>query len=190
MAGAEPVAGNSRRPAPLRIPELVGAAVRLRAWRTGDARALASAWHDESVARWTAVPPDTGVAAAERWIAGDAERRRRRVALDLVAVPAAGEDRVLGEVGLGPIQWDRRRAVIGYWTAAEERGRGVATEAVGLVVGWALDALPVDEIVAETAGANPASAAVLRANGFEPAVDRDDRRAWRRRSQDRWSGRS
>jgi RimJ/RimL family protein N-acetyltransferase len=181
MAGPEPVAGPTRRPQPLADPDLVGPAVRLRAWREPDASALAAAWEDEVIRRWTGVPEDCTVEAARRWIEGEGERRARRVALDLVVAPTSdADDRVLGEVGLGPIQWDRRRAMVGYWTAAGERGRGVATAAVRLLVPWALDALALDEIVAETAVANPASAAVLRTTGFDLAVERDGRQAWRR----------
>lgn len=182
MARREPVAGPIRRREPLPVPDLVGQSVRLRGWGGADAHALAAAWSDPLISRWTGVPVDRTVEAAERWIAGESERRDRRVALDLVVAPADPEsERVLGEVGLGPIQWDRRRAMIGYWTAAGERGRGVATEAVRLLSPWALETWPLDEVVAEASAANPASAAVLRATGFGLAVERDGRQAWRLR---------
>lgn len=172
----------SRRP-PLPVPDLVGEKVRLRAWKADDAPVLGAAWTDPEIVSWTGVPADRSLEAAERWIAREAERRRDRLALDLVAAPTSpGEDRVLGEVGLGPIQWDRRRAMVGYWTEAGERGRGIATEAVGLLSNWALDALALDELVAETSVGNPPSAAVLRAVGFELAVERDERQAWRLRA--------
>jgi RimJ/RimL family protein N-acetyltransferase len=164
----------------------------LRSWRCEDAGALVAAWDDEAVRRWTGVPDDRTVSAAVGWIGGERRRRRRRVALDLVVAPAdRADDRVLGEVGLGPIQWDRRRAMIGYWTAAGERGRGVATEAVGLLSAWSVATLPLDETVAETAEANPASAAVLRTNGFDLVIDRHGRQAWRcRRRLPRSPGRA
>ena len=131
------------------------------------------------------VPADRSVEAAERWILGEAERRRCGVALDLVVVPAgADEDRVLGEVGLGPIQWDRRRAMIGYWTAPGERGQGIAPRALRLLSAWALDALALDELAAETSAGNPRSAAVLWAAGFDLVVERDGRQGWRLRSDD------
>jgi RimJ/RimL family protein N-acetyltransferase len=58
-------------------------AVALRPWRPADAPALAAAWADPDIARWTAVPEDRSVEAAARWIAGWDERRRRGLALDL-----------------------------------------------------------------------------------------------------------
>jgi RimJ/RimL family protein N-acetyltransferase len=174
--------GSGPTDAPLPVPDLVGGSVRLRAWADDDADALAAAWADGEIARWTGVPADRSAPSAQRWIRGDADRRRRRVALDLVVAPADPDaDRVLGEVGLGPIQWDRRRAMIGYWTAAPERDRGIAREAIGLLAPWALHALPLDELVAETSSGNPASGAVLRSAGFDLAVTRGARQAWRYR---------
>ena len=41
----------------------------LRPWRAADARALAAAWADPEIQRWTAVPDARGVGDAARWIA-------------------------------------------------------------------------------------------------------------------------
>ncbi len=72
----------------------------LRPWQVADAPALVAAWADPEIQRWTGVPDRRDLAAAERWIAGDEERRRRDLSLDLV-VERDGE--VAGEVGLSSI---------------------------------------------------------------------------------------
>jgi RimJ/RimL family protein N-acetyltransferase len=133
--------------------------VGLRPWRPADAEALAAAWADPEIARWTAVPEDRSVEAAARWIAGWDERRRRGLALDLV-VTAADDDAVLGEVGVAFVT---EPPTMGWWVVAAARGQGVATAAVRRFVE---DFLPVDEVVAEVDEANPASVAVARAAGF------------------------
>jgi RimJ/RimL family protein N-acetyltransferase len=150
-----------------------GVGIVLRPWSSGrapgspdDAPALAAAWADPGVAAHTVVPPDATEAAARRWIAGEAVRRRRGLALDLViatasageaSLPAAGSapdrpglppdagagaapgapDAVLGEVGLAHLDPDGR-AEVGFWLAPAARGRGVATAAVRLLTGFAL----------------------------------------------------
>ena len=134
--------------------------VGLRPWRPADADALAAAWADPEIARWTAVPEDRSVAAAARWIAGWDERRRRGLALDLV-VTAADDDAVLGEVGVAFVT---DPPTIGWWVVPAARGRGVATTALRRFVD---QFLTVDEVVAEVDEANPASVAVARAAGFE-----------------------
>lgn len=148
------------RPLPLPDPPLTDGAVRLRPWRVEDAAALAAAWADPEVQRWTAVPARRTEADATRWIAGEAERRRRGLALDLVVSPAGEEDdSVLGEVGLGPIDWAAGRADLGWWVASAARGRGVASRAAVLLATWTVRELRL-AVHVEVDPANPASARV------------------------------
>lgn len=152
-----------RRPIPLPDPPLQEGDLELRPWRAGDGPALAKAWADPEVARWTGVPASTDPEAAERWIAGEADRRARGLALDLV-IEVAGV--VAGEVGLVNVDGQPGTAEIGWWVAAEHRGRGVAATAAHLVAAWAIDELSVSTVCARCHPDNPASGAVARAAGF------------------------
>jgi RimJ/RimL family protein N-acetyltransferase len=98
-----------------------------------------AAWRDPSVVAANPVPADSSPAGARRWIAGESERRRRGLALDLVISPIGG-DPVWGEVGLRGFDPAVRRAEIGWWLAPEARSRGAAAVAVDLVATWALRA--------------------------------------------------
>jgi RimJ/RimL family protein N-acetyltransferase len=60
-------------------------------------------------------------------------------------------------------------AAIGYAVLPQFQGRGLATEMVGALVGWALDHPEVVCVVAETEKDNPASAHVLGRLGFKAA---------------------
>jgi RimJ/RimL family protein N-acetyltransferase len=139
----------------------------LRPWRPDDAGSLAAAWADPEIARWTAVPADRSAEAAARWIAGWDERRRRRLALDLVVAPAAAEATVLGEVGASFVD---RPPALGWWVRPEARGQGIAVRAVRLFVGSLLAAGFVTELVADVDADNLASVAVARHAGFEPTA--------------------
>lgn len=152
-----------RRPIPLPDPPLQDGAIELRPWRPGDGPTLAAAWADPDVARWTGVPPRADVAAAERWIGGEADRRLRGMALDL-AIEVDGE--VVGEVGLVDVDDHPGVAEMGWWIAPEHRGRGVAAAAAHLVAEWAVDELSVAAVVARCHRGNPASSAVARSAGF------------------------
>lgn len=166
---AEP-AGPTLAPLPLPWPPLVDGVsqVCLRPWGASpsDAGALARAWADPEIARWTAVPRDHDEAAAARWIAGDEAKRESGRALDLVIAPYGGSDVVHGEVGLVVVEPERGWAEIGYWLAAEARGAGRASIAVGLFAQWTLHQLPIERLFARTDPANPASAAVAERAGF------------------------
>jgi RimJ/RimL family protein N-acetyltransferase len=70
---------------------------------------------------------------------------------------------------------DPARAVeIGYGIAAERRGRGCATQALGLMLREARSDPAIDTVTAETATGNIASQTVLARNGFRQAGARSD----------------
>ncbi len=150
---------------PLPDPPLADGVVRLRPWRGEDAPALAAAWADEAIRRWTAVPAHPSEAHARRWIDGAELRRGQGVALDLVVSPAdPDDDTVLGEVGLVTMAGGPSRAEVGWWTGPDHRRRGVATRAVTLFAGWCRDALEI-ELFAEVDPDNPPSLWVAEAAG-------------------------
>ena len=128
----------------------------LRPWRMEDAHALVAAWADPEIQRWTGVPEARDLAAAERWIAGDEERRARDLSLDVV-VERSGE--VVGEVGLSSIDRGAGTVEVGWWTAAAHRRQGVATAAATLLVAWTHEHLGLCA-VARCDAANPGSVAV------------------------------
>ncbi len=131
----------------------------LRPWAAADAGALAAAWADPEIERWTAVPADRTPAAALRWIAGWEERRRRGLALDLVVARVGEPGVVLGEVGAVFVT---RPPQIGWWLLPAARGQGLATRAVRLFAERLREA-GGPELTAEVDPANPASVAVATA---------------------------
>jgi RimJ/RimL family protein N-acetyltransferase len=139
--------------------------VALRPWRPADAPALAAAWADPDIAQWTAVPEDRSMSAAEAWIVGWDERRRRGIALDLVVTPAAAAESVLGEVGASFLT---APPSIGWWVVPGARRQGVATRAVRLFVALVLAGDRRTELVTDVDPANVASLAVARHAGFQP----------------------
>jgi RimJ/RimL family protein N-acetyltransferase len=156
-------------------PPLTDGVLRLRPWAEDDARALAAAWADEEIRRWTAAPQldlEAAEAQARRWIAGADERRQRGLALDLVVSPAEDDDtEVLGEVGLVTLAGGPARVELGWWTAPAHRRQGVATRAVSLVAAWCRETLEL-EVFAEVDADNPASIWVAEAAGVRLRLKR------------------
>lgn len=89
------------------------------------------------------------------------------------AVTDVSQDKAVGHVGL----WNRdggqvgsgEQGEIGYWTAADSRGRGIAPAAVRAVTGWAFDnfgsgGLPRIMLVHDLG--NPASCRVAAKSGY------------------------
>ncbi|MET0726686.1 MAG: GNAT family N-acetyltransferase [Acidimicrobiales bacterium] len=164
-----------RVPLPLPDPPLTSGSLALRPWSPGDAPALVRAWADADIARWTGVPRTPTLATARRWIAGEEHRRARGLSLDLV-VDVDGA--LAGEVGLVAVSGRSDAVDLGWWTAADRRGRGTAQTAAHLLAGWAVEELCIDLVLARCAEDNPASGAVARAAGFALVAAADGIQLW------------
>ncbi len=150
----------------LALPVIALDEIRLRPWCLDDASALAAAWGDPTITAEATLPTDSTLAGAERWIEGAGERCRVGLAIDL-AVADSADDRVVGEVGLTSIDPRRGAALIGWWVAEQERGRGVASTAVDGLAEWALHEAGFTALVAEISTDNEASQNVAERCGFE-----------------------
>jgi RimJ/RimL family protein N-acetyltransferase len=129
------------RPFPAPDPPLTDGTLLLRLPRDADAPAIAEACSDPEIARWIPVPVPYRLEDARSFVAFTAEGWSSGREPTFVIADAA--DRAL----LGTLALHRRpdepgKAAVGYWLAPGARGRGVATRAVRLVVGWAFDIEP------------------------------------------------
>jgi RimJ/RimL family protein N-acetyltransferase len=134
----------------------------LRPWREEDLPALIAAHQDPMMQRWLATRV-ADAAEADAWLAaqqaGWADGTRCSF-----AVLGAGTTTPLGHVaakGLGP---GTRPAEIGYWIAAEARGRGIAPAAVSAVADWVLQRVHRLELLHSVD--NHASCRVAEKSGF------------------------
>ncbi|WP_416982637.1 GNAT family N-acetyltransferase [Streptomyces sp. T028] len=114
-------------------------ALTLRPWRPTDAPALAEALRDPVLRRWTShrVSDETDGA---RWI--ESQQRAwasgRRFCFAVVEESSGGRgDRLVGQVVLKDVTPGTPTAEVGYWTAAQARGRGVASRALLTLTDWA-----------------------------------------------------
>lgn len=162
---------------PLPWPPLADRATQigLRPWGAGedDAPALAGAWSDPEVARWTAVPDDADVDAARRWIRGEEERRARGLAMDLVISQLDDPRTIHGEVGFAMAEPDKRWAELGFWVAPGSRGAGRAAAGARIFAEWALRELPIVRLFARTHPDNPGAGRVAEAAGLARAGELD-----------------
>jgi RimJ/RimL family protein N-acetyltransferase len=169
----------------------------LRPWGTSpdDAEALVSAWTDPYISAETRPPEERDFIAAAKWISGEAERRQRDLALDLVIADISpegrrsGENAVLGEVGLASFD-EKGRAEIGFWLAGRGRGRGVATVAVQLLSTWALapSGLALQQLWARARPGHRPAEGVLGRAGYTRLGEVGGRAIWSCAAPDRPSG--
>jgi 8-oxo-dGTP diphosphatase len=139
----------------------------LRPLRPADTEALHRLLSNWDVARTlAAVPFPYQPEHARAWIASATRALEQGTAYHLAITGQEGSEEIMvGSVGL---QLDRssRTGRLGYWVGRRFWGHGVATEAAGRFVRWALANLELDRITADVTTDNAASAGVLRRIGF------------------------
>jgi RimJ/RimL family protein N-acetyltransferase len=124
-------------------PTLSDGTVGVRRMREADVPAIVAACQDPEIPRWTRVPSPYTREDAERFLAIAATEAAAGEGLALAVTGA--DDRLIGTIGLMELDGEGS-GEIGYWTAAEARGRGFTTRAVVLMRDWAHDALGLTTI--------------------------------------------
>ncbi len=148
--------------------------VALRPLEEGDAAAFAQAFRDDpELGRLLGLVEDP----SEQW-AREAARRSRESAQEgrmiALAITGAEGDAFRGEVVLNRFDWKHRRCELGYWLVPRARGRGVATAALSLAVGWLFDGLELLRVEIATTTENVASQDLAQRLGFtREAVQRE-----------------
>ncbi|MBB4916713.1 RimJ/RimL family protein N-acetyltransferase [Streptosporangium saharense] len=146
--------------------EITAGALHLRPWNLSeaDAAAAALALGDLRIRRWATGLPD---GADERvWLAQRALGWSEGSEASFAVTGATGGE-VLGHirvrVGTGAA---RGRGEVGYWVLPGARGRGVATQALGVVGRWAFGFLGLSRLDLRHATGNVASCRVAAKGGF------------------------
>jgi RimJ/RimL family protein N-acetyltransferase len=149
----------------MELPTLRDGDLVLRPKRLEDADAITAACQDPEIPRWTLVPSPYTRADAEAFLLRSAEEEAAGKTVNLLAVDA-DDDTLLGSFSLMELDREPGYGEIGYWVAAEARGRGVATRAVRLLADWARDALGLTHIDVLPHRDNAASRRVAEKAGF------------------------
>jgi RimJ/RimL family protein N-acetyltransferase len=145
---------------------LVDQETALRPWRDTDIPSLVQICQDPEISRWTHVPAPYGETDARAYMQARYSGPEAGIAAPFAIVSAADGQQLLGSITLMRIEWEHRRAEVGYWTAAKARGSGHATRAVRLICGWGLSNLGLERIQLLAATGNPASQRVAERAGF------------------------
>lgn len=119
---------------------LTDGTITLRPWTRADVPWLARAAADPEVSRWTGIPRGCDEALAEDWIVMHEAQRATGWGVPF-AITDAATSKQLGSMALEHVRASVGVAEVGYWVAAEARGRGVATRALRRIAKYAFDDL-------------------------------------------------
>jgi [ribosomal protein S5]-alanine N-acetyltransferase len=146
--------------------ELLGDGLVLRPFAEGDADRIVEACSDPRTQHWLiSLPRPYDRSDALEYLEHTRELAARGTGL-VWCIADAADDRCLGSIGLEGLNGYAPRAEIGYWAHPQARGRGVVTEAVRLVTGYARSAGLATSVVIRCAEDNRASRHVAEAAGY------------------------
>ncbi|MEW5795874.1 MAG: GNAT family protein [Candidatus Zixiibacteriota bacterium] len=147
------------------IEKIAGRQINLRRIRRADAPSLVKHINDITVARNTFIPHPYGLKDAHAFIRTNHLNWRKGERYGFgIEDPATGE--IIGGIGLEMISRKHRCFELGYWLSRKYRGRGMATEAVRLAVGFGFKELKLVRIQAHVFTGNDVSVRVLEKCGF------------------------
>lgn len=148
-------------------PNLVvhGEGLLVRRPREADANAILTACRDPEIPRFTRVPADITLDDIHQFRESGARDAADGSAFHGLVIDQ-DDGRLLGACGLVDVDWQDLVAEIGYWTAAPERGTGVATRATRALCRYAFDELGLERLELAASAMNLGSNAVARRLGF------------------------
>jgi RimJ/RimL family protein N-acetyltransferase len=142
---------------------LAGTRCTLRAYRLDDAEPLARIAGEFRVARWMTArfPHPYSLDDARAW----ARKAAAEMPVDNFAIDVDGA--LAGGAGIAPHDGEHQGvAEFGYWLGSVYWGRGIATEAAGLLAAYAFGVRGQRRLEAHVFASNTASARVLEKCGF------------------------
>jgi RimJ/RimL family protein N-acetyltransferase len=142
--------------------------VTLRPWSAGDADALVLRINDPDIATFLdLVPQPYTMRDAHDWFAITAEGWRAGTSATF-GIHVDGIEGATGGLGVRFLsELDEGCAEVGYWVAADARGRGIATAATRAAARWAFDTVPeLARLQLRADVENPASNRVAEKAGF------------------------
>jgi RimJ/RimL family protein N-acetyltransferase len=135
--------------------------VELRSWREEDATMVYEACQDAEIQHWIPIiPRPYTMEDALGFVRGEAATEVNHS----LAITEGG--RVVGSIGMR-VNDEARTGQIGYWCAAEARGRGITTRALRLISRFGLDDLSLERLELITDPDNAASQRVAEKVGFQ-----------------------
>jgi ribosomal-protein-alanine N-acetyltransferase len=147
------------------IEKIQGPLINLRRMRRADAAGLVPHINDVTVARNTFIPHPYGLKDAYEFIR-NAHRWWRKGTAYAFGIEDPDTKEIIGGIGLHVVSKKHRCCEAGYWLSRKYRGRGIAPEAVRLILAFGFRELKLVRIQAHVMAGNEASVRVLKKCGF------------------------
>ncbi|MEM4263283.1 MAG: GNAT family protein [Candidatus Woesearchaeota archaeon] len=148
--------------------QLVGKRIILRQFKKGDEKSLQENINDPDIYKCTlTIPYPYTMENAVWWVKHANENIKEKRGYELGIVLKESKKEVIGGMGICKIDKEHDSAEVGYWLGKKYWGKGITSEALELLMGFAFDELKLHRLYANTFIENIASQRVLEKAGFK-----------------------
>jgi RimJ/RimL family protein N-acetyltransferase len=147
-------------------PPLSDGVVTLRPWTLEDVSAIARCCNEPEIARWMhEIPSPYDEQNAREYVLVTEQRWRDGTGAFFGVIDAATNE-PFGSIGMHVLDAQFRNVEVGYWAAAQARGRGLTTRALRLISRWAIDQVGAERVQLRADVLNTPSLRVAEKAGF------------------------
>ena len=160
---------TKERPSRKSFPKINGLLVKLRELSISDAVDISDLMsYNISKSLWQVPYPYTVENAANFITSSHRDFESQKAVNFAIRYKNNPEDvsRLVGTISLKNVNFDKKKATVGYWIGELYWGNGIATESVALVITYAFSMLGLEEICAYVFSENKASIRVIEKNGM------------------------
>lgn len=143
-----------------------GKKINLRQLKRSDAQAVFKQANDRLISRFTTVPYPYTLEMATCFIRDTGKKIKLGSSYDLAIVTREG-DEFIGMVALRIAKKEAGVAELGYWLGSKHWGRGIMSEAAGLIIDFGFKKLKLKKVFAKVMKPNIGSAKILEKHGFK-----------------------
>lgn len=137
----------------------------IRPFKDGDAEDLFTIFSDPEVMKYWSSVPWTSMEQAEEKIRLDLEALAKNESV-ILGVVRKDDNRLIGTCSLFEINWQCRRAEIGYVLSSQAWGQGYMNEALHKLLDFGFDEMDLHRVEADIDPRNAASERILQKLGF------------------------
>jgi [ribosomal protein S5]-alanine N-acetyltransferase len=143
-----------------------GKQINLRQLKKTDDESVFKQANNRLVSRYTTVPYPYTLEIAQSFIKDTAKKIKAGISYDL-AIVTKDNDEVIGMIALRIVKKEIGLAEFGYWLGSKYWGKGIVSEAAGLMLDFGFKKLKLKKIFAKVMKPNIGSVRILEKNRFK-----------------------
>ena len=145
--------------------KLIGKSINLRKVTPSDAESIYQNAKDKEICLAVPLPMPYTLKSAQDYIKVCQNKWKNKSEAQF-GIEDKNNGKIIGMIGLMNINYELKKAEVGYWLGKKYWGKGIAKEAIGLILNFAFSRLKLNRIYAKVKSRNISSVKLLEKHNF------------------------